>query len=116
MCAVMHFNRILDVMGKEQKCPCWIVGHYLRDNNRISELLQIQLILQGYMSCIRGSSEIPLLSLTHLVSAPYSGLTHGKTAHQSLHMVTMCSVTCEIYSVAIVIVREAFIKKKRGIQ
>ena len=73
---------------------------------RISELLQIQLILQGYMSCIRGSSEIPLLSLTHLVSAPYSGLTHGKTAHQPPHMVTMCHVTCEIYSVAIVIVTQ----------
>ena len=27
-CAVMHFNCILDVMGKERKCPCWIVRHY----------------------------------------------------------------------------------------
>ena len=37
--------------------------HCIRDSNGISKLTLIQLILPYKISCIRGSSEIPLLSL-----------------------------------------------------
>ena len=51
----------------------WPEIHLSRDTNGISELALIQLILPYIISCIRGSSEIPLLSL-HLSPSQLSGI------------------------------------------
>ena len=48
----------------------------IRDSEGISKLTIMQLILPYKISCIRGSSDIPLLSLTGKHSPP-SGLGEG---------------------------------------